>query len=58
MSKIEAAYHLAVGTSGTAKDLARVIKECSPVSVVANELEHIAENLDRIAEILKESDGE
>lgn len=47
----EAAYHLAVGTSGTAKDLAKVVRPQNPV--IALELEHIAENLDRIAEILK-----
>jgi len=45
------AYHLAVGTSGTAKDLAKVVRPQNPV--IALELEHIAENLDRIAEILK-----
>jgi hypothetical protein len=47
----EAAYHLAVGTSGTAKDLARTVVFKDPV--VATELKHIAENLDRIEEILK-----
>lgn len=51
--KLAAAYHLAIGSRDTAKDLLRSLANHHPI--IAEEMLRLAKNCDRISELLVEA---
>lgn len=52
-TKLQAAWHLSVGSRETAQDLQKIIAKHHPIW--ASEISLLAENLERIGELLKEA---